>query len=462
MQLSISILTSIIVSLVGTSQARVSALEGQVLLGIFGKSNPQSEPPTLDQLWGEDWPFSGLSSYAHLPYHKCLVEPDTDFDIGIIGVPFDTATTYRTGARFGPKGIRAASARQTKLRGYNPRAGINPYNDWAKVIDCGDIPVTPMDNNLALRQMTVGFEELLIKRNVTEAGASRTQFPRLVAMGGDHSILLPHLRALKKAYNGDNQEIHVIHFDAHLDTWSPSKYPSFWHSKQSEFTHGSMLWMAAKEGLINANNNVHLGLRTRLNGEEDNDEDEDLGFTRISADDVWIHQSGVNYVVDKILETIPKNKPVYLSVDIDCLDPGFAPGTGTIESGGLLPRELIYILRKLEGLNLVGADVVEVNPAFDHSEVTTTNGAQVVYELVTSMVKRGKLSFLSQNEQTIESKKEEIELTKLGHGGVIVSEASLKQGYKYVDELRSKIEDEIAQLDFLKGELKAKLNMLEA
>lgn len=327
---------------------------------------------SLHEMWGEDWPFTGIPTFAHLNHTKCLVEPNFHFDIGIIGVPFDTATTYRSGARFGPRAIRLASQRQNPLRAYNSRSHSNPYNGKATVVDCGDIPVTPMDNNLALTQMTKAFEELLLRR---------ASFPRLVALGGDHSILLPHLRALSKIHG----KVAVVHFDAHLDTWLPSKYPSFWHSDQSAFTHGSMLWMAWEEGLI-SDRNIHVGLRTRLSGEDDYADDDMQGFARVDADEIW--RNGLDQAVEKIKNRIPPGMPVYVSVDIDVLDPGFAPGTGTIEPGGLLPRELIFLLRQIEGLNVVGADVVETNPAFDHAEITATNAAQVVFELITSMEKQ--------------------------------------------------------------------------
>lgn len=352
------------------------------------KLNSNKDEPTLDQLWGQDWPFTGVPSFAHIETTKCLIDSQLDYDIGIIGVPFDTATTYRSGARFGPRAIRDASQRQNKLRGFNHRAKFNPYENWAKIIDCGDIPVTPMDNELGLKQMTKAFEELILKRNSTSNDTEATH-PRLIALGGDHSILLPHVRALNKIYD----KVAIIHFDAHLDTWKPSKYPSFWSSPQSRFTHGSMIYLAYEEGLISDDYNVHIGLRTRLSGTdfEDYDDDKEQGFIQIEADDVWINgREGLDNIVDTVYNRIPKDFPVYLSVDIDCLDPGFAPGTGTIEPGGLLPRELIYLLRQLESLNLVGADIVEVNPAFDQAEVTATNAAQVVFELLTSMVKKGK------------------------------------------------------------------------
>lgn len=341
------------------------------------------KPPTLEDIWGQYWPFQGVNSFAHLDYHKCLIEEDVQFDIALIGVPFDTAVSYRPGARFGPRAIRAASQRQTSLRGFNQRAMLNPYDSWAKIIDCDDIPVTPMDNNLAFKQMTAAFEELILRRNATASKAP----PRFVAMGGDHSVLLPHLRALNKVYG----KLNVIHFDAHLDTWGPSGYPSFWHSDQSELNHGSFLWKANQEGLISTNN-IHLGLRTKLSGIEDYKDDDAQHWTRVYADDIWVE--GVKYVINQILETVPKDSPTYISVDIDVLDPGFGLGTGTQEPGGWLPRELIYVLRAIDGLNIVGADIVEVSPAFDNAEITATNGAQVAYEIITSMVKKGDTSHL--------------------------------------------------------------------
>lgn len=346
-----------------------------------------SDPPhdvgaPLSEIWGEAWPFQGINTFAHLPTYNCLADREKQYDIALIGVPFDTAVSYRPGARFGPRAIRAASQRQTSLRGFNPRALYNPYKEWASVIDCGDMPVSPMDNKLAFEQMTVGFEELLFEhvlKNNTEAR------PRYIALGGDHSVLLPHIRALHKLYG----KINIIHFDAHLDTWKPDKYPSYWHTEQLEVTHGLMLWKAYEEGLTTMNN-VHAGLRTKLSGAEDWEDDDEQGWLRLSADDVWLR--GTDFIIDQILQRVPKDTPTYISIDIDVLDPGFASGTGTQEPGGLLPRELIHILRGIDSLQIVGADVVEVSPAYDYAEVTATNGAQVAYELITSMAKNGPLT----------------------------------------------------------------------
>lgn len=342
--------------------------------------------PELQHKWGTDWPFSGISTFAHLETEKCLIDPAVEFDIAVIGVPFDTAVSYRPGARFGPRSIRAASMRQSSLRGFNPRAAINPYQNWAKIIDCADIPVSPVDNTLALTQMTEGYRELL-SRSMT-ASAKRDARPgappRLVTIGGDHSIALASLRALSELYG----PITVIHFDAHLDTWAPNKYPSTW-GEATNFTHGTMFWMARHEGLLANNSCIHAGLRTRLSGVDwsDYEDDSELGFARIGSDDIFT--KGPDGIVQEILERVPKTAPVYLSVDIDVIDPGMAPGTGTPEAGGWQTRELIRIIRGLEELNLVGADLVEVAPAYDHAEITALAGAQIVYEMVSNMVKKG-------------------------------------------------------------------------
>ncbi|KAI1330481.1 agmatinase [Xylariaceae sp. FL0255] len=347
----------------------------------------QEDLDALSAKWGVDWAFTGISTFAHLKHVRCLTTPSESFDVAIIGSPFDTAVSYRPGARFGPRAIRAASARQTAFRGFNPRAGINPYQNWAKIIDCGDIPVTPFDNKQALNQMSVAYEELGARDTLSPLLLHNGK-PKLITLGGDHSLSLPALRALKKAHG----QLRVVHFDAHLDTWHPLKYPSYWATEQSQFNHGSMFWLAGQEGLLanTSASSVHAGIRTRLGGDgfADHDDDSVQGWLRISADD--IDDIGTAGVIAQIMDTVGMDDPVYLSVDIDVLDPAFAPGTGTPEPGGWTTRELIRILRGIEGLNVVGADVVEVAPAYQGAgEETALAAAQVVYEILSSIVKRG-------------------------------------------------------------------------
>jgi agmatinase len=231
--------------------------------------------------------------------------------------------------------------------------------------------------------MTLAFTELLSRPSLSKPEDP----PKLVTLGGDHSLALAALRGLNEVYK---EPITVLHFDAHLDTWHPAKYPSAWEDEQSHFNHGSMFWLASKEGLIANSSSVHAGLRTRLSGDDfsDYDDDSKQGFLRISSDD--IDDIGTQGIISTILDRIGTERKVYLSIDIDVIDPGLAPGTGTPEAGGWTSRELIRILRGLEGLNVVGADVVEVAPAYDgRGEQTALVAAQVVYEMITSIVKKG-------------------------------------------------------------------------
>ncbi|KAH6615051.1 arginase family-domain-containing protein [Boeremia exigua] len=349
----------------------------------------------LEQKWGTDWGFSGISTFAHLPHTRCLTHPEQAYDIAILGAPFDTAVSYRPGARFGPRAIRSGSARQTSFRGYNARAGLNPFTSWASIVDCGDIPITPFDNALALRQMSEAYLELAGRgptERSTGSGVKYFSKPKIITLGGDHSVALPALRALNKAYG---HPITVVHFDAHLDTWHPAKYPSAWidpedPTTQSFLNHGSMFWLASTEGLVANGSSVHAGLRTRLSGDDaaDYEDDTQQGWMRISTDD--IDDIGTKGIIESIMDRVGTEAPVYLSIDIDVIDPGLAPATGTPEPGGWSTRELIRILRGIEGLNVVGADVVEVSPAYDSSaEITSVAAAQVVYEVLTSIVRKG-------------------------------------------------------------------------
>lgn len=257
--------------------------------------------------------------------------------------------------------------------------------------------------------MSEAFEELGARFPTKQSLESPTEYlkkPKLVTLGGDHSIALPALRALKRIYG---QPIAVVHFDAHLDTWHPAKYPSAWidptdSSTQSFFNHGSMFWIAATEGLIANGSSVHAGLRTRLSGDEPEDfvDDAQQGWERIQTDD--IDEIGVKGVIKSIMDRVGTEMPVYLSIDIDVIDPGLAPGTGTPEPGGWTTRELIRILRGIEGMNVIGADIVEVSPAYDGgTEATGLAAAQVTYEILTSIVRKG----LIEQAKTVTGKSED-------------------------------------------------------
>jgi len=200
------------------------------------------------------------------------------------------------------------------------------------------------------------------------------EHPRIISLGGDHTIVLPILRSLKKIYG----PISVIHFDAHLDTWRPEgRYP-FQSTEQSRVTHGTFFYLAWEEGLL-SNHSIHAGIRCKFRAAEDLDNDRTVGFQLISTDD--IDDLGIPEIIRRIKHRVG-NTPVYLSLDIDVIDPGLAPATGTPEAGGWTTRELKRIIRGLVGLNFVGADIVEVAPAYDNAEITGIAAADFVHEIL--------------------------------------------------------------------------------
>jgi len=207
-------------------------------------------------------------------------------------------------------------------------------------------------------------------------------------LGGDHTIVLPILRSVKKAYG----PISVIHFDSHLDTWKPKVFGGS-PSEVASINHGTYFYHAALEGLLRNDSNIHAGIRTTLSGPSDYENDGYVGFEIVEAREIDI--IGTAGIIKKILDRVGTERPVYLSIDIDTLDPAFAPATGTPETGGWSTRELRTILRGLEDLNLVGADIVEVAPAYDtNAELTTMAAADVLFEVMSIMVKKGPLSKL--------------------------------------------------------------------
>ncbi|KZV62351.1 agmatinase [Peniophora sp. CONT] len=338
--------------------------------------------------------FSGITTFAKLPWVKCLgKESDVPFDIAFLGAPFDTGTSYRPGARFGPSGIRAGSRRLTLYGGYNVPLAVNPFLSGLRLVDCGDIPVTPYDNAYAIKQIEDGHKTLLHRipfsalGNDTETGKPLVPLsidgkshPRIVTLGGDHTIVLPLLRSISSAYG----PISVIHFDSHLDTWKPSVFGGA-PSDQAAINHGTYFYWASKEGLIKNGSSIHGAIRTTLSGPADYENDDVSGFQRIEARE--IDTLGVEGIIKKIKDTVGDN-PVYLSIDIDSIDPAFAPATGTPETGGWSTRELRTILRGLDGLKIVSADIVEVAPAYDtNAELTTMAAADVLYEVISVMAK---------------------------------------------------------------------------
>ncbi len=299
--------------------------------------------------------FAGLATFARLPEAGAVAR----WDIGIVGVPFDGGTSYRPGARFGPAAVREASR---LLRPYNPAADALPF-ELAQVVDVGDIACTPFSTEEAVAQIEAAATALLGE----DAGR------RLVAVGGDHTIALPLLRATA----GRHGPLALVHFDAHLDTWD-----TYFGQR---FTHGTPFRRAWEEGLLRREQSVHVGLRGPLYAGTDLTDDAGMGFAQVTTDDVA--RRGIDEVAAAVLARV-RDAPVYVSVDIDVLDPAHAPGTGTPEAGGLTSRELLSLLRGLELAAVVGADVVEVSPAYDQSEITAVAASHVLYELVTLLAQQ--------------------------------------------------------------------------
>ena len=277
----------------------------------------------------------------------------TSADVAVVGIPFDSTVSYRSGARFGPAHIRSSSR---LLRGYNPEADAWPFLAQ-QVVDVGDIACNPFDIDSALDSITHGVRDCL------------ELAPRVLILGGDHTIALPTLRALHAVHG----PISVIHFDAHLDTWDTYF--------GQPYLHGTPFRRASEEGLLDPEGCIHVGIRGGLYGATDMLDDRALGFTAVRCHE--IHLDGPAATVERIRSRVA-DRPVYVSVDIDVLDPAYAPGTGTPESGGLASWQLLYLLRELAGLNLVGGDIVEVCPPYDHAEITGIAAAHVAYELLSA------------------------------------------------------------------------------
>jgi agmatinase len=294
--------------------------------------------------------FAGPATFARLP----RLDEVSSADIVVAGVPFDSGVSYRPGARFGPSHVRASSK---LLRPYNPAAAVAPFAQL-QVADAGDIAVSPFDIAEAISQVEAGA------RTLTGGGA------RLLTLGGDHTIALPLLR-VASAHHGP---VAVLHFDAHLDTWDTYF--------GAAYTHGTPFRRASEEGLIDREHSVHVGIRGPLYSASDLADDSVLGFTVVSCPE--IESIGVAGLVERVHARLG-GRPVYVSLDIDVLDPAHAPGTGTPEAGGLSARELLAVLRSLSTATLVGADIVEVAPAYDHAEITGIAAAHAAFELLSAM-----------------------------------------------------------------------------
>lgn len=296
--------------------------------------------------------YAGPATFALLP---SIAEVERA-DIALVGVPWDAGVSYRSGARFGPSHIRQSSR---LLRPYNPAQDFSPFAA-CQVVDGGDLAINPFNIGEAIEALSDA---------ATQLTANGT---RLVTLGGDHTIALPLLRAAAKAHG----PVALLHFDAHLDTWD-TYYGA-------EYTHGTPFRRAVEEGIVDTEAICHVGTRGPLYGVRDLEDDRRMGFgIHTSAD---VHRMGIDETVARLRDRIG-DRPVYLSLDIDVLDPAHAPGTGTPEAGGLSSLVLLEVLRGLAGLRIVGCDVVEVAPAYDHAEITGIAAAHVAYEFTTLMAR---------------------------------------------------------------------------
>lgn len=299
--------------------------------------------------------YAGASTFARLPG----IDAVSDYDIAILGVPFDGGTSYRPGARFGPMEVRRSSRHLRPA--FHVELDVAPF-ERVQAVDAGDVACTPFGIEEAMAQIEAHAHE------VQGGSADR----RIIAVGGDHTIALPMLRSVVRQHG----PVALVHFDAHLDTWD-----TYFNAP---VTHGTVFRRAFEERLLAEDHSIHLGIRGPVYDRIDLKEDADFGFKAIRASD--LDRIGLDAAVAQVKERVG-DTPTYVSIDIDVLDPAFAPGTGTPEMGGLSSRELLALLRRLDGLNIVGGDVVEVSPAYDHAEITTLAAATVVYDLVSLMAK---------------------------------------------------------------------------
>ena len=292
--------------------------------------------------------YSGALSFARRKYSKNLAEAE----LAVTGVPFDTATTSRAGARFGPRAIRAASTEVAWQRNWPWE--FDPF-EVLKTVDYGDCY---FDHGRP-EQVPAAIEAHA--RTIVDGDVA------MLALGGDHFLTLPVLRAHARKHG----PLSLLHFDAHTDTWE---------DEDGRIDHGTMFFHAVKEGLVVPARSVQVGIRTT--------NEKPLGFN--IRDAAWVHAHGIGALIAAIKEIIGEHK-TYITFDIDCVDPAFAPGTGTPVCGGLSSTQALQTVRGLRGINVVGMDVVEVSPPYDHAEITALLGATLAYDLICLYAARHKL-----------------------------------------------------------------------
>jgi agmatinase len=307
------------------------------------------EPRTIEPVSGKIVPrFAGPATFARLPELRDVER----CDVALLGIPFDSGTSYRPGARFGPQAIRQAS-RHLRTN-YHPAYDTEPFVQL-QAADAGDVGCNPFSIEEAMAEVERAASELLER-----VGA-------IISLGGDHTIAFPLLKAVNRRWG----PVALVHFDAHLDTWDTYF--------DAPLTHGTPFRRAAEEGLFLDDASIHVGIRGPLYSRDDLKQDAELGFRVVHCDE--FDAGGAPHVAEQIRSRVGDH-PVYLSIDIDVLDPAFAPGTGTPETAGISTREMAAVLRLLKGLPIVSADIVEVAPAYDHAEITALAAATIAFELI--------------------------------------------------------------------------------
>lgn len=299
-------------------------------------------------------PYQGIATFGRRPHTREL----SGVDVAILGVPYDSSTSYRSGARFGPRAIREQSL---LLWGYNNAQQVAPF-EVLNVVDYGDVDIIPVD----IRATHQAIEQTAT--TIQQAGL------RLISLGGDHSISLPLLRAHHKQHG----PLAVVHFDAHPDTWD-EEYPTF------KYSHGTPFRRALEEGLIDTAAYLQVGIRGPTAGPQDYADARQLGGRLITFDEAT--ELGPSRLLAEIHQRV-EQRPLYVTLDIDAIDPAFAPGTGTPEVGGFSSYQMLQLLRGLSDLNLVGADLVEVSPPFDSQHITAILAANLVFELLSVMARK--------------------------------------------------------------------------
>ena len=302
---------------------------------------------TKKSLYGRanEMTYGGALSFLRRKYTKDL----KGVDIAVSGIPYDAETSFRPGARFGPKAIREASVQLAELLAFPD--GIDPFKTLA-VIDYGDC------------ELDYGFHGNVVSEIENHAKTILDSGAEMLTFGGDHFVTYPLLRAHAEKYG----PIALVHFDAHTDSWP---------DEDGRLDHGTMFSRAIKENLIDTKHSIQIGIRTHNSNTK--------GVTILDAP--WVHENGINKVINKIIDVV-KDAPAYLTFDIDGLDPAYAPGTGTPVSGGLTSAQALGIIRGLESLNFIGADVVEVAPAYDHADITAIAAATIAHDYLVLRAKQ--------------------------------------------------------------------------